>query len=70
MNRNDSLIKEYVSADETARLHLFLVHRDLRDCFIRIDMAALRRLEAQRPVRPAVRWVERLRQLCPACSKV
>ena len=70
MNPMESIIKEYVLADESTRLHLFLVHREFRDHFIGIEMAALRRLKAQRSERPAVRWVDRLRQLCPACPKI
>lgn len=70
MNRMESIIREYVSSDESARLHLFLVHRDLRDHFIQIEMAALRRIKAQRSVQPTVRWIDRLRQVCPACPKI
>ena len=34
MNRVEILINQYVSADETERLHLYLAHRELRDRFI------------------------------------
>ena len=36
-NRIESILFKYREADQTGRLHMFLDHRDLRDCFTEID---------------------------------
>jgi hypothetical protein len=61
MNRLESLLNEYISADENERLHLYLTHRTLRDRFIRIEMEALSAVAEKRAARPAARWLERFR---------
>lgn len=59
MNRQEVLIDEYASADETVRLHLFLAHREFRDCFIRIEMEELSIATRKRAARPVRGWLAR-----------
>ncbi len=63
MNRMESIINEYVSGDESVRLHLFLAHRELRDAFVRIDLAASQQITSEQPARSPLRWLNRLLQL-------
>lgn len=61
MDRQETLIiDEYASADETVRLHLFLAHREFRDCFIRIEMEELSIAARKRAARPARGWLARI----------
>lgn len=60
MNRLEMLIKEYASADETGRLHMFLAHRELRDSFIRVDLEELAVAKKNRRVASVRRWMNRL----------
>jgi len=60
MNRQEVLLNEYASADETGRLHLFLTHRELRDCFLRIELEELSMAPKKRVARPARRCLDRL----------
>jgi len=69
MDRMDTIINEYVSADESGRLHLFLAHRDLRDSFIKIDLSESCQVRKAPSAQPGIRWVERIFQYCPICSK-
>ena len=69
MDRMDTIIDEYVSADESGRLYLFLAHRDLRDSFIKIDLSESSRVRKASSVQPGKRWVDRIFQYCPVCSK-
>jgi hypothetical protein len=69
MDRMDMIINEYVSADESGRLHLFLAHRDLRDSFIRIDLSESSQAMKALSVQPGMRWVDRIFQYCQVCSK-
>jgi hypothetical protein len=59
MNRLEVLLKEYASADETGRLHLFLAHREFRGSFIRIDLEGLSCAAKKRAARPIRRWLDR-----------
>jgi hypothetical protein len=69
MDPMDTIIDEYVSADESGRLHLFLAHRDLRDSFIKIDLSESSQVRKASSVQSGKRWVERIFQYCPVCSK-
>lgn len=63
MNRQETLIiDEYASADETVRLHLFLAHREFRDCFIQIEMEELSIATRKRAVRPVRGWLARFHE--------
>ena len=61
MNHLETLLDDYVSADEIERLHLYLTHRTLRNQFIRIEMEELSAAVEKRPARSAGRWLERFR---------
>ena len=69
MNHRDTIVNEYVSTDETGRLFLFLSHRELRDSFIKIDMAESSREREKQVDRPAMGWADRVLRFCPGCSK-
>ena len=69
MDPMDTIINEYVSADESGRLHLFLAHRDLRDSFIKIDLSESSQVRKSSSVQPGKGWVERIFQNCPVYSK-
>ena len=42
MQREATIIDQYLAADEEQKLSMFLTHRELRDHFVKIDMAAAR----------------------------
>lgn len=69
MNCMDSIIRDYASADETGRLHLFLNHRHLRDRFMQIDMAESAWAQEKQSAKLRISWVERFLQYFPGCSK-
>ena len=60
MNCLEHLLNEYASAGEAGRLHLFLTHRDFRDCFMRIELEELSAAARKRTGRPVRRWLDRL----------
>ena len=70
MNSMDAIINEYVSSDENGRLHLFLAHRDLRGNFTQIDLTESSQVKEAPSIRPGIRWVDRLFQICRACFKL
>jgi hypothetical protein len=59
MDRLETVLNAYASADETGRLHLFLAHRELREQFIGIDLNELSIEAKKRAARPARRWLGR-----------
>jgi hypothetical protein len=59
MNRLEALINDYASANETGRLHLFLAHREFRDCFMQIEMEELSAAARKRVARPLRKWLDR-----------
>jgi len=59
MNRLGDLINKYASADESERLHLFLIHREVRNDFLRIEAEELSRAARQQAVGPVRRWLDR-----------
>ena len=65
MNRVDTVLAEYNSADEAERLFLFLSHRDLRDIFTQIDEAQSHPVQEARAKQPDRSWINRLLQYCP-----
>ena len=69
MNRMETIVDEYVEADESQRLHLFLAHRDFRDAFMEIDMADALRKPGRTEVRNVTGWAVRLAQYCPFWRK-
>jgi hypothetical protein len=70
MYRLEGLLNQYVSADETERLHLYLAHGTLRDRFIRIEMEALAAATEKRPARSESRWLDRCRSGLEAISNL
>lgn len=49
MELRKALLESYTAADEDQRLSMFLVHRDMRRHFIKIDMRAAAQPEIGRP---------------------
>lgn len=47
MQTRQAIIEQYLAADEEERLAMFLIHRDCRRQFVKIDMAALKAVKAQ-----------------------
>ncbi|MBT8341935.1 MAG: hypothetical protein HKP58_20685, partial [Desulfatitalea sp.] len=49
MNQQNAIIDQYQSADDEQRLGLYLIHRELRDAFIEIDLAGPTAALAHKP---------------------
>ncbi len=65
MNRVDTILAEYTSADEAERLFLFLAHRDLRDIFMKIDKIQSRQGQEKCSAQPGRTWINRILHACP-----
>jgi hypothetical protein len=66
MTLRPSVLNDYMAADETERLYLFLAHPDFRDRFIKIDMGKSSHVTPHRSIATMVRRFVRVRKLKPA----
>jgi len=65
MNRVNTILDAYNSADEAERLFLFLSHRDLRDIFMKLDKAQSHQVQDARSTRADRSWINRFFHYCP-----
>ena len=68
MQRDATIIEQYLSADDELKLSMFLNHRELRHRFVKIDMAAARfghsKTAAQQETKSSRRRTMRFHDLC------
>jgi hypothetical protein len=67
MNRLQTLLDDYAAADETGRLHLFLIHRGFRDRFLKIDLEEAAIGRQKRTIRSHCRWLD---QFCSSLEAI
>jgi hypothetical protein len=68
MQRDITIIEQYLAADEELKLSMFLTHRELRRHFVKIDMAAARlnhsKTAARQATKPSRRGAMGFHDLC------
>ena len=63
------MINDYASADESARVHLFLAHPELREGFLTIDLESARSSKHPSTVAKSS-WKDRLLRILPPLFQI